>query len=82
MHRPAGGPGHHPGAHHEPGVVVDTGQDLALLIVGEEHPTHHVHLPQLHGPPALPALEPAVPPPPGQGVDQPGPLQGPVDAGA
>ncbi len=50
------GPGHQPGAHAEPGVVVDAGHRRELGAVGQVDAPHHVHLPQLHGPGALPAL--------------------------
>jgi hypothetical protein len=76
---PAGGADHHPGAHDEPRVVVDAGQDLARGPVGEQDPAHDVELPQLHGLAALPAAEPAVPAASGLGIDQPGSLQRPVD---
>jgi hypothetical protein len=48
-HRPAGGSEHHPRAHHEPGVIVEAGEDLALPAAREQDPADHVHLPQLHG---------------------------------
>ena len=58
---PARRSGHHPGAHDEPGVVIDPGEHLALPPVGQQHPADHVHLPQLHRPAPLPPLELAVP---------------------
>lgn len=47
--------GHHRGDHHEPGVIVDAGHQLALTPVGQEYPAHDVELPQLHRGIALPA---------------------------
>jgi hypothetical protein len=41
-------------------MVIDRGDRLELAAVLEQHRTHHVQLPQLHRPPALP---PAVLPP-------------------
>ncbi len=55
-HRAGGGPRHHPRTHAKPGVVIDPGQHLAFRAVRQQHPTHHVHLPQLHRPAPLPAL--------------------------
>ena len=60
-HRPGRRPRHHRRAHHEPGVVIDPGHHLHLGAVGQEHPAHHVHLPQLHRPAPLPP--PVVRPP-------------------
>jgi len=77
--RPAGRSHHHPRADHEPGVVVDAGQDLALGPVGEQHPADDVHLPKLHRSAPLPPAEPAVPAAPGLRVDQLGTLERPVD---
>ncbi len=56
-------PRHDLGADDEPRVVIDPGHDLHLDAIGQVHPAHHVHLPQLHRPAPLP---PAVilPPPP------------------
>ncbi len=78
-HGPARCPQHQPGADHEPGVVIDPGEDLGLPPVGQQDPADDVHLPQLHRSAALPALEAPVTAAPGQRVDQPGPLQRPVD---
>ena len=39
-----------------PGVVVDPGDRLQFGAVFQQHPAHHVHLPQLHRPGTLPAL--------------------------
>src|SRR5439155_11909820 len=75
---PAGSTDHQPGEHHEPGVIVDAGEHLALPTVSQEHSAHNVHLPQLHGPAALPPLELAVPATPGPWVDEPGALERPV----
>ena len=77
--RPAGRSGHHAGAHDEPGVVVDPGQHLALLSVGEQDAAHDVQLPQLHGSTAFPPLEPTIAAATCLWVDQPCPPQGPVD---
>ena len=41
---------HHAGAHAEPRVVVDAGDDRYLGAAGQVEPAHGVHLPQLHGP--------------------------------
>lgn len=49
--RPGGGPHHDAGAHAEPGVVVDAGEDLALGPVGQQDAAHHVHLPRSIGRP-------------------------------
>ncbi len=78
-HRPTGRAQHQPPAHHEPRVVVDTGQHLRLPAVRQQHPADHVHLPQLHRPAPLPPLELAVPLAPRGRIDQVGPLQQPVD---
>jgi len=37
-------------------MVVDPGRQLHLRIVGQVHPIHHIHLPQLHRPARLIAL--------------------------
>ncbi len=71
--------GHHPGADHEPGVVVDPGEDLGPGAVGEQHPAHDVHLPQLHRPAAFPPFEPAVPTASGSRIDQTRTLERPID---
>ena len=63
----------------EPRVVVDPGDHLALGAVLEEHPTHHVHLPQLHGPRPLPALVVLEPSSSGLGLDEPVPDEAAVD---
>jgi hypothetical protein len=55
-HRPSGGSGHHTGADHETGVVIDARHDLGLRPAGEPDPAHDVHLPQLHRPAAFPTL--------------------------
>jgi hypothetical protein len=39
----------------EPGVIVDTGHQLALTPVRQKYPAHDVELPQLHRGIALPA---------------------------
>ncbi|HEX5304237.1 MAG TPA: hypothetical protein VFW50_45315 [Streptosporangiaceae bacterium] len=52
--RPGGGPHDRLGADHEPGMVIDPGHDLHFGAVREEHPAHHVHLPQVHRPRPLP----------------------------
>jgi hypothetical protein len=70
---------HHAGADHEPGVVVDPGQDLALLPVREQHPADDVHLPQLHRAAALPPFEPAVASTSGPRLDQTCALERPID---
>jgi hypothetical protein len=68
--RPGHCSGHDPGGHAEPGVVIDAGEDRALGAVGQQHPAHHVELPQFHGPGPLPALERPQPLAPGTGIDQ------------
>lgn len=54
-HRASGGVGDQSGGHTEPGVVIDPGDHLGFLPAGQPDPAHDVHLPQLHGPIALPA---------------------------
>ncbi len=77
-HRPRRGPGHHPRAHHEPGVVIDPGHHLHLDPIGQVHPTHHVHLPQLHRPAPLPPPIVTTPPTPPGPVDPTPSYQRPV----
>lgn len=43
-------------AHHEPGMIVDAGQQLALAPIGESQPTDNVELPKMHRRLTLPAL--------------------------
>ena len=57
--------------HHEPRMVIDPRHDRRLLAVCEHHPAHHVHLPQLHRPAALPAPVVGSLPASGLGLDQP-----------
>jgi hypothetical protein len=63
-HRPRRRSSHHLGRHTEPGVIVDPGHHLQLGAIRQEHPTHDVHLPQLHRPGPLPppVIRPAPPP--------------------
>ena len=56
-HGPRHSPGHDTGAHHEPRVIVDGGEHLALGPIGQQHPTDDIQLPQLHGPAPFPPLE-------------------------
>jgi hypothetical protein len=42
------------GADDEPGMVIDPGHDLDLRAIREVDAAHHIHLPQLHRPAALP----------------------------
>src|SRR5438874_13324542 len=53
---PGGGPDDHLGGGAEPGVVVESRDDRRLAAALELHAAHDVHLPELHGPGALPAL--------------------------
>ena len=53
-HRPGGRPGDHLRAHHEPGMVIDAGDQLHLPAIPQIRAAHHIHLPQLHRPAALP----------------------------
>jgi hypothetical protein len=55
------------------------GSRSCIRPVGQAHPAHDVHLPQLHRPGPLPPLPPPVPPPPRARVDQPRPQQRSVD---
>ncbi len=80
-HRPGGGPRDQHRRHHEPGVVVDPGHTLDLDPVGQVDPTDHVHLPQLHRPPPLPAPIVAAPSTAQLRVDPAVTHQGPIDAG-
>jgi hypothetical protein len=70
-HRPACGSDHHAGAHHEAGVVIQAGEDLAAPTVGQCQPADDVHLPQLHRSAVFPALEAAVAATPGTGSIRP-----------
>ncbi len=53
-HRPGRGPQDELGRDAEAGVVVEAGDHLELGAVREHHPTHHVHLPELHRAGAFP----------------------------
>jgi hypothetical protein len=77
-HRSGPGVFHEPGAHAEPGVVIDTGQGLELGPVDQDDPADYVELPQLHRPVPLPA-DPVLPPPLVGGFDQPLADQRPID---
>ena len=78
-HGPRGRSSHDLGADAEPRVIVDAGHDLALGAIGQEVATHDVHLPELHGPGALPALVVRALSPALRGLDEPVPDQGPID---
>ena len=53
-----GRPSDQTGSDAEPAVVIDAGDDLAARSPScEQHPAHHVHLPQLHRTLPLPAAE-------------------------
>jgi len=78
-HRPGRRPYDQLGDHAEPRVVVDPGDHLALGAVFKCHPAHHVHLPQLHRPGALPSLVVLGPAPAGLVIDQPVADQAAVD---
>ena len=75
-------PAHEPCRHAEPAVVVDPGEDLQLGAVVEEHPSHHVHLPHLHGTLPLEAAVLVSPPTSAAELDQPVALEAAVDRGA
>jgi hypothetical protein len=45
------------GSDAEPAVIIHARDDLQLARIIEEHPSHHVHLPQLHRTLTLPATE-------------------------
>ena len=81
-HGPRGRPNDQLGDHAEPRVVIDPGDDLALRAVSEHHPAHHVHLPKLHGPGALPAAVVLLPSSARLGIDQAVAHQAAVDRGA
>ena len=76
--RASGGPSHHLGADHEPGVVIDAGDHLHLRPIGQVDPAHHVHLPQLHRPTPLPPPIVAAAPLTLGRIQQPVPDQRPI----
>jgi hypothetical protein len=63
-------------------VVVDAGENLALGAVVQQDPADHVHLPELHGAPAFPALVGGEALAGRFGLDESVAHQGPVDARA
>src|SRR5271170_4020613 len=71
--------GDDPRTDAEPRVVVDARHDLDLGAVLQEEPTDDVHLPQLHGPRALPALVVRALLLSTLRLDQPVTHQGPID---
>ena len=80
-HRARVGSRHHRGAHTEAGVVVDAREHRQQQAVGEAE-ADHVHLPELHGPGALPSavLDPSTAP--HDRLDQSVAHQGAIDAAA
>ena len=73
---------HEPCGHAEPGVIIDPGHDLQFGPIVEQHPTHHVHLPQLHGTFPFPATELFAALAPATELDQAVALEAPVDGRA
>jgi hypothetical protein len=59
-------------------VVIDAGDHLDLGAVEEEEPADDIHLPELHGPAAFPALVVSPGPLAGGGLNQEMPDEGPV----
>ena len=70
--------GHEPRRDAEPRVVIDAGQRLGGGAVGQQETTHDVHLPELHGLAALPALPGLLAPVTRDRLDHPGPDQAAV----
>ena len=60
-------------------MVIDPGHNLDFLAAGQEHPAHHVHLPQRHGSTALPPAVILPPPAPLAPLHQVVAHQRPVD---
>ena len=80
-HCAGGGPHHDFGDDAEPGMVVNPGDDLALLAVGQEQARGNVQLPQFHRRGALPPAVLVPAPAARHRLEHPVPHQHPVDRG-
>src|ERR1700688_1738685 len=78
---PHGGPADDAGRDARPGMVGDSGEDLARRAVFQKDAADHVHLPQLHGAASLPALVRRQTLSLGLRDDEPVTYEGAVDAG-
>ena len=52
--RPCYCPPHHMNRDHKPGMIINPRHDARFPATSQHHPTHHIHLPQLHRPTPFP----------------------------